>query len=282
MSGRILDLEVSSADDDLSVVRANVAAALGVRASQVSLVQGATMLDKSAKISDLKETNSVYVVINPETPWIYKPFNGLCLGIRTEPKVDGSRIVEKNLKPGALKMATLKPGEEFKASEEIRDEKDNITFMKLADGRGWVFDSKPGCGSMCVRAEENMLEKAHEMKTARLGGHKGESSAAGSNRSAVCACGKPTWNGKSGQKCSKKCTAALGKKCTAEPGLVASHSAPPGVLCGCGKPYIGQKCSRSCKAGCGHAGACRCRKSANWRRGDARQHSMSSNCVKAW
>lgn len=44
-------------------------------------------------------------------------------------------------------------GETFDVSEERWDDTQGITFLKLADWRGWVFDFKPGFGRICERVE---------------------------------------------------------------------------------------------------------------------------------
>lgn len=41
-------------------------------------------------------------------------------------------------------------GEEFQVSQELHGQ-DGVLYLQLADGRGWVFDSKPGVGRMCFR-----------------------------------------------------------------------------------------------------------------------------------
>jgi len=44
----------------------------------------------------------------------------------------------------------LQPDEVFRVSEE-RQGADDILYLKLEDSRGWVFDKKPGVGTLCVR-----------------------------------------------------------------------------------------------------------------------------------
>jgi len=43
----------------------------------------------------------------------------------------------------------LWPGEQFEVCEE-QVGIDGVLYLKLRDGRGWVFDKKPGVGTMCV------------------------------------------------------------------------------------------------------------------------------------
>jgi len=73
--------------------------------------------------------------------WRYMPSNGASIAIRALPAMDSPES-------GNI----LKPGTSFRVSEERAGE-DGITFLKLADGRGWVFDQKPGVGIMCRRVD---------------------------------------------------------------------------------------------------------------------------------
>jgi len=61
------------------------------------------------------------------------------LDIRSSPDVNGPRT-----------HVVMQPGEVFMVSEE-HEGPDGVLYLKLADGRGWVFDKKPGAGMMCVR-----------------------------------------------------------------------------------------------------------------------------------
>lgn len=65
------------------------------------------------------------------------------LGIRSMPHAFEAQI------PGAF----LQGGELFGVTEELQGV-DGVLFLKLADGRGWVFNSWPGEGDVCVRAEQ--------------------------------------------------------------------------------------------------------------------------------
>uniref|UniRef100_A0A7S0AFL6 Uncharacterized protein n=1 Tax=Pyrodinium bahamense TaxID=73915 RepID=A0A7S0AFL6_9DINO len=71
--------------------------------------------------------------------WIYCPEISALMAIRSTPEVDGPRTPHM-----------LQPGEVFVASEELQG-RDGVLYLKLADGRGWVFDRKPEVGIMCVR-----------------------------------------------------------------------------------------------------------------------------------
>eukprot|EP00928_Gymnodinium_smaydae_P041795 TRINITY_DN28244_c0_g1_i1.p1 TRINITY_DN28244_c0_g1~~TRINITY_DN28244_c0_g1_i1.p1 ORF type:complete len:227 (+),score=40.59 TRINITY_DN28244_c0_g1_i1:125-805(+) len=72
-------------------------------------------------------------------PWKYQPVNGKAIGIRPDPDLDDSDAASEELLPGDV----------FSVSESRRGS-DGVLFLKLADGRGWVFDRKPGVGTMCV------------------------------------------------------------------------------------------------------------------------------------
>lgn len=72
--------------------------------------------------------------------WAYDPVNDAPLAIRASPQLDAA-VVEDEF---------LEPGQRFWVVEEVAGQ-DGVTFLKLADGRGWAFDSKPGVGSMCTR-----------------------------------------------------------------------------------------------------------------------------------
>lgn len=71
--------------------------------------------------------------------WKYEPEQLATIDIRSSPDINGARTAEK-----------LHPGDVFEVSEEIPSAA-GVTFLRLADGRGWVFDTKPGFGTMCVR-----------------------------------------------------------------------------------------------------------------------------------
>lgn len=71
--------------------------------------------------------------------WVCSPEFTAPINIRANPDVNGRRTEEE-----------LQPGEIFNVSEELRGD-DGVLYLRLADGRGWVFDKKPGVGIMCVR-----------------------------------------------------------------------------------------------------------------------------------
>eukprot|EP00931_Biecheleriopsis_adriatica_P061903 TRINITY_DN37249_c0_g1_i1.p1 TRINITY_DN37249_c0_g1~~TRINITY_DN37249_c0_g1_i1.p1 ORF type:complete len:457 (-),score=103.72 TRINITY_DN37249_c0_g1_i1:47-1417(-) len=76
--------------------------------------------------------------------WRYIGSDGRALVIRTEPAIDGARSKEG-----------LQPGEFFYVSEEQEGDSD-VTYLKLQDGRGWVFDSKPGVGVLCENVKAKL------------------------------------------------------------------------------------------------------------------------------
>lgn len=65
------------------------------------------------------------------------------LGIRRMPHAFEAQV------PGAF----LQRGEVFDVAEELQGV-DGVLFLKLADGRGWVFNSWPGEGDVCMREEQ--------------------------------------------------------------------------------------------------------------------------------
>jgi len=79
------------------------------------------------------------------TFWAYEPCNtsSTPLAIRREPIVDGPRCGQN-----------LNVGEQFEVCEEVPDTSGAVLFLKLADGRGWVFDVNPAIGTMCTRCSE--------------------------------------------------------------------------------------------------------------------------------
>jgi len=74
-----------------------------------------------------------------EKMWKYTPVNGRLIPTRVSPEIEAPRTAHR-----------MHPGEVFTVVEE-RPGADGVTFLKLANDRGWLFDSKPGVGVMCVR-----------------------------------------------------------------------------------------------------------------------------------
>lgn len=77
--------------------------------------------------------------------WQYNPHVKVPIDIRAQPDVNGQRTPQ-----------TLKPGEHFLVCQE-QEGADGILYLRLADGRGWVFDRKPDTGVMCVRQDGPLI-----------------------------------------------------------------------------------------------------------------------------
>jgi len=73
--------------------------------------------------------------------WRYQGSDGAAIGIRASPELEGPWT-----------GSTLVPGEVFHVSQEYLGQ-DGILYLRLADGRGWAFDRKPGEGTLCTRLE---------------------------------------------------------------------------------------------------------------------------------
>eukprot|EP00929_Paragymnodinium_shiwhaense_P104208 TRINITY_DN6835_c0_g1_i2.p1 TRINITY_DN6835_c0_g1~~TRINITY_DN6835_c0_g1_i2.p1 ORF type:complete len:860 (+),score=134.91 TRINITY_DN6835_c0_g1_i2:194-2773(+) len=84
---------------------------------------------------------------------LYETVNGLSIEIRSEPRIDGP-----------LTGTRVRPGERFRVCETLvvqgmaGNPESIVTYLRLADGRGWLFDRKPGFGIMCECV--NMAEVA--------------------------------------------------------------------------------------------------------------------------
>lgn len=72
---------------------------------------------------------------------MYRPYNDANIDVRAEPLVSGGRT-----------DVEFEPGQEFGVSEELPGD-GFVTYLRLSDGRGWLFDRLPG-KIMCVLAEE--------------------------------------------------------------------------------------------------------------------------------
>lgn len=107
-------------------------------------------LDRPGSVADDRNRlgRSAKALEPPGDVWIYQPVNGLPLDIRSEPIMDGPRASSK-----------LRAEETFRVSEVV-DGADGILYLKLADGRGWVFNMKPGVGNMCWIVGEDHGTKA--------------------------------------------------------------------------------------------------------------------------
>lgn len=109
---------------------------VAVKAAVASSFGGTPSLDRFLPSDPAVEIAAAETTV---ARWHYEPFNGLGMGIRKWPSIDAE-------KAGHI----LSPDELFDVDEEVHG--DGLTFLHLADGRGWVFDVLPGRGTMCVRA----------------------------------------------------------------------------------------------------------------------------------
>lgn len=105
-----------------------VALEAAIEAAMVVGVSGAELEAASLSLQSLQTTL-----------WRYQPEDDKHIDIRGEPSVDGRRMAHR-----------LLPGEVFRVSDETRGA-DGLLYLKLEDGRGWVFEAKPGPGTLCVR-----------------------------------------------------------------------------------------------------------------------------------
>ncbi|CAE8642109.1 unnamed protein product [Polarella glacialis] len=95
-----------------------------------------------AGVPDEELENGAQALQDLEEPmWRYDPDDHCHMDIRAVPMINGSRT-----------QHALLAGEVFRVSTEHRGA-DGTLYLKLADGRGWVFDRKPGAGTLCVRYE---------------------------------------------------------------------------------------------------------------------------------
>jgi hypothetical protein len=97
---------------------------------------------EAAEAAQLEAAEAARIREYPTT-WKYLPCNDAPCAIQTGPRV-GS----------LLSMHEVAPGEVFQVSEERFDDESDVTFLKLADGRGWLFDTKPGVGQVCARVDD--------------------------------------------------------------------------------------------------------------------------------
>ncbi|CAK0905843.1 unnamed protein product [Prorocentrum cordatum] len=81
--------------------------------------------------------------------WLYDPENGRPMAIRDSAFIDGEQTGQ-----------TLEPGEKFSVSEiQASEDTGTILFLKLKDGRGWVFDQKDEDGDiLCKRMIDETWE----------------------------------------------------------------------------------------------------------------------------
>lgn len=70
--------------------------------------------------------------------WTYTPANGKAIVARDAPKVDGKKTGRR-----------LVPGETFMVTQTKKV--GEVTFLRLAGGEGWLFDTKPGVGLVATK-----------------------------------------------------------------------------------------------------------------------------------
>jgi len=86
-----------------------------------------------------REVGSTSQEVGSTTAWRFDAGDGLHMDVRSQPDIEASRT-----------GMYLLPGEEFQVSQELKG-RGGVLYLRLADGRGWVFESKPGVGAMCFR-----------------------------------------------------------------------------------------------------------------------------------
>lgn len=69
--------------------------------------------------------------------WRYSPSQRIALGVRADPWIDGRKTGE-----------AMMPGEMFQV-EATKVGHDGVVYLQLGGGRGWLFDRKPGVGTIC-------------------------------------------------------------------------------------------------------------------------------------
>ena len=71
--------------------------------------------------------------------WRYEPPSDVGVFVRKVPDVEGE-----------MSGQLVAPGDAFRVDEEFRGA-DGVLYLHLADGRGWLFDAKPGTEPICRR-----------------------------------------------------------------------------------------------------------------------------------
>merc|ERR1712039_785806 len=74
--------------------------------------------------------------------WKNTCYNGAGIAIRETADIDGARTAH-----------VMDHGKTFDVSEE-KEGANGVIYLKLSDGRGWLFDKKPGVGAMCSLVKE--------------------------------------------------------------------------------------------------------------------------------
>eukprot|EP00929_Paragymnodinium_shiwhaense_P097918 TRINITY_DN5948_c0_g2_i1.p1 TRINITY_DN5948_c0_g2~~TRINITY_DN5948_c0_g2_i1.p1 ORF type:complete len:2220 (-),score=660.83 TRINITY_DN5948_c0_g2_i1:77-6736(-) len=73
--------------------------------------------------------------------WVYQPPDGLPIAVRREPDVNAERTGME-----------LQVGAQFRVTETLLGPGD-VRYLRLADGRGWLFEKDPDVGVICRRVE---------------------------------------------------------------------------------------------------------------------------------
>jgi len=94
-----------------------------------------------------EKANAFRLPAEKTTTWVYKPINGKMIEVRVFPTCSNGRDDRAGHR--------VIPDEAFDVEEErlATQDGERILYLKLADGRGWLFDQKPGIGVMCVRQD---------------------------------------------------------------------------------------------------------------------------------
>jgi len=76
-----------------------------------------------------------------EETWVYRPANGAPMMVRKSPGIHGEKTTHK-----------VFPDTRFEVDEVVIGDRDrNLLFLKLSDGRGWLFNKHPEVGALCDR-----------------------------------------------------------------------------------------------------------------------------------
>lgn len=89
--------------------------------------------------------------------WEFTKTDGLAIGIRTEPAMDAEKTGD-----------SISSGEIMSISEEVVGD-DGVTYLKLADGRGWIFNQLQDGTVLCCKSDghvwNTIMENASKLKS---------------------------------------------------------------------------------------------------------------------
>eukprot|EP00930_Biecheleria_cincta_P097727 TRINITY_DN89414_c0_g1_i1.p1 TRINITY_DN89414_c0_g1~~TRINITY_DN89414_c0_g1_i1.p1 ORF type:complete len:631 (-),score=126.60 TRINITY_DN89414_c0_g1_i1:135-2006(-) len=112
------------------------------RSRDPAVLEDAIEKAAQAGVPEEELENAAQALKDLEEPmWRYEPEDRNHLDIRSVPEIGGQRTSE-----------ALLAGEVFRVSQE-KVGRDGINYLRLADGRGWVFEKKEGVGTLCLRYE---------------------------------------------------------------------------------------------------------------------------------